>query len=56
MLQQAVDGLDMAYQPRPGEVWKGLVERQLNGLFGSIQVLGDYYHDPADAALGKKAG
>lgn len=64
VLQQAVDGLDMAYQPRPDEVWKGRMKRQVDGLFGSFTITRDYYHNPAtktghcpaDAALGLEAG
>ncbi len=64
VLQQAVDGLDMAYQARPGEVFKGRMRRQVDGLFGSVSLCRDYYHDPArrvgiapaDAALGWELG
>ena len=64
VLQQAVDGLDMAYQARPGEVFKGRIKRQVDGLFGSVSICRDYYHAPAhrsgiapaDAALGWELG
>lgn len=64
VLQQAVVGLEMAYQPRPGEVYKGRIERQVEGLFGPVRLRRDYYHNPetgsghhpADEALGLEAG
>ena len=64
VLQQAVDSLDMAYQARPGEVFKGRERRQVEGLFGSVSLCRDYYHDPAgrtgitpaDALLGLEQG
>jgi Uncharacterised protein family (UPF0236) len=64
VLQQTVASLDMAYQPRPGEVCKGRVARQIDGLFGQVQLQRNYYynpqtrtgHAPADAALGLEAG
>ena len=60
LLQQSADALDMAYQPRPGEVFKGRVEREVHGLFGEFKIKRVYYHDPkeqrghspADEALG----
>jgi hypothetical protein len=60
LLQQAADRLDVTYQPRPGEHWKGRETLQLQGIFGTFPLERDYYyhpgkkqgHYPADAALG----
>jgi len=60
LLQQAVDRLDAAYQPRPGERRKGRRRLEVQGLFGQAVLRRDYYyhagkclgHYPADAALG----
>ena len=60
LLQQAADRLDVTYQPRSGEHWKGRETLQLQGIFGTFPLERDYYyhpgkkqgHYPADAALG----
>jgi len=60
LLQQAIDRLDEAYTPRPGECFKGRQSLQVQGLFGWVEVQRDYYyhpgrrtgHFPADAGLG----
>lgn len=60
LLQWAVDQIDAAYQPRPGQVCKGRFALQVQCLFGTFQLMRDYYyeegkqqgHYPADAALG----
>lgn len=46
ILQQSADAIDMAYRPKPGEVYKGRVERQVRCLFGEFTLRRDYYHDP----------
>jgi hypothetical protein len=64
LLQGAADRIDAAYQPKPGEVRKGRVTVQIQGLFGSWSLARDYYyhagkdqgHYPADAALGLEVG
>src|SRR6266478_2002154 len=58
--QQAADRVDAADQPQPGQVRKGRVPLQMQGLFGQFTLQRDYYyhadktegHYPADAALG----
>lgn len=60
LLQQAIDRLDEAYIPRPGECFKGRQTLQVQCLFGWVRVQRDYYyhpgrragHCPADAGLG----
>ncbi len=60
LLQAAADRIDAAYQPKPGQQYKGRESLQVQGLFGSFQLVRDYYyhagkkegHYPADAALG----
>ena len=60
LLQQAADSIDAAYQPKPGQQYKGRVSTQVEGMFGSFPLERDYYyhegkrqgHYPADAALG----
>jgi len=60
MLQQAVDRIDAAYQPKPGEERKGRDIITAQGIFGHFPLNRDYYyhpgkqqgHYPADAALG----
>jgi hypothetical protein len=64
LLQGAADRVDAACQPKPGEVRKGRVSVQIQGLFGSWTLARDYYyhagkdqgHYPADAALGLEVG
>jgi hypothetical protein len=64
LLQGAVDRIDAAYQPQPGQQRKGRQTRQVQGLFGSFALTRDYYyhegkkqgHVPADAALGLEEG
>jgi hypothetical protein len=36
LLQQAADRIDGAYQPRPGQQYKGRVSIGLEGMFGSF--------------------
>jgi hypothetical protein len=60
LLQQAAERVDAAYQPKPGEVRKGRLTIQVQGIFGSFPLIRDYYHHvgenrshcPADDALG----
>jgi hypothetical protein len=60
LLQEAVNRVDAAYQPKPGEHRKGRVQLQVQCLFGIFAIGRDYYyhlgkqsgHYPADAALG----
>lgn len=64
LLQSAADRIDAAYQPKPGQVRKGRVACQIQGLFGCFPLERDYYyhagkqegHYPADAALGLEVG
>jgi hypothetical protein len=60
LLQQAVERIDAAYQPKSGQVRKGRESLCVQGLFGAFDLTRDYYyhagkdlgHYPADAALG----
>jgi hypothetical protein len=60
LLQQAVDRIDEAYIPKPGEKRKGREPLWVQGMFGRFQLLRRYYyhpgkkcgHFPADTALG----
>jgi hypothetical protein len=60
LLQAAADQIDAAYQPRPGQQYKGRESIGVDGIFGSFPLQRDYYyhegkkqgHYPADAALG----
>jgi hypothetical protein len=60
LLQQAVNRIDATYQLKPGEVRKGRLTIQVQGIFGSFLLVRDYYHHPgenrshcpADDALG----
>ena len=64
LLQQAADQIDAAYQPRPGQVFKGRDTLEVQGIFGSFQICRNYYyhegkqegHHPADDALGLEVG
>jgi len=64
LLQQAADRVDAAYHPQPGERLKRREPIQVEGIFGSFELLRDYYHHPgkqtghcpADAALGLEGG
>ena len=64
LLQWAVDRIDAAYTPKPGEQRRGRHHLQVQGLFGSFEPARDYYyhpakgqgHFPADAALGLEVG
>lgn len=64
VLQQAAECIDAAYQPKPGEVFKGQEPLGVQGIFGHFELRRDYYHDadkaqghhPADAALGLEVG
>jgi hypothetical protein len=64
LLQRAADQIDTAYQPKPGQQYKGRVSIQVEGMFGSFPLERDYYyhegkkqgHYPADAALGLETG
>jgi hypothetical protein len=64
LLQSAADRIDAAYQPKLGQVRKGRVPCQVQGLFGLFPLERDYYyhegkqqgHYPADAALGLEVG
>ena len=60
MLQQAVDRIDAAYHPKPGEERRAREIITAQGIFGHFPLNRDYYyhpgkqqgHYPADAALG----
>ena len=64
LLQAAVDRIDAAYQPKPGEERKGRSKLEVQCLFGSFQLNRDYYYHPgkqegqypADAGLGLEIG
>lgn len=64
LLQNAADQIDAAYQPKPRQHYKGRVNTQIDGMFGSFPLERDYYyhegkkqgHYPADAALGLESG
>jgi hypothetical protein len=44
LLQAAADRIDAAYQPRPGQVYKGRQECQVQGLFGCFPLERDYHY------------
>jgi hypothetical protein len=60
LLQAAAERIEAAYRPTPGEGCKGLVELQVQCLFGTFPLRRRYYyhpgkqrgHYPADAGLG----
>ena len=58
LLQQRVDQIDVAYQPRAEQIRMGRRALRTSTLFGQVQIQRDYYYDgqkghcPADAALG----
>lgn len=64
LLQEAADRIDAAYQPEPGQQYKGRFSTRVDGMFGSFDLQRDYYyhegkhqgHYPADAALGLECG
>jgi len=64
LLQQAADRVDAAYQPKPGQQYKGRCTATIPCLFGLFKLQRDYYyhegkkqgHYPADAALGLEQG
>ncbi len=64
LLQSAADRIDDAYQPKPGQEFKGRFSITVNGIFGSFGLTRAYYyhpgkgqgHFPADAALGLESG
>ena len=64
LLQAAADRIDAAYQPQPGQAYKGREACQVQGLFGCFPLERDYYYDagkeqghyPVDAALGLEVG
>jgi hypothetical protein len=64
LLQEAVDRLDAAYQPKPGQIRKGRGVLQVQGIFGHMTLARDYYYHPgkaegchpADAGLGLEGG
>lgn len=64
LLQTAADRVDAAYQPKPGEHYKGSPSLVIQTIFGSCTLTRDYYyhpgkdqgHFPADAALGLEKG
>ncbi len=64
LLQQAADQADAQYQVKPGEIYKGRVAIEVQGIFGCFTLARDYYHHPgkqlghypADAALGLEVG
>ena len=64
LLQEAAQGIDAAYQPKPGEVFKSQETVGIQGIFGSFELSRNYYyhagkaqgHYPVDAALGLEVG
>jgi len=60
LLQQTVERIDDAYQPKAGELCKGREAITVQGIFGHFELQRAYYHHagqaqghhPADAALG----
>jgi hypothetical protein len=64
LFQELADRIDAAYQPKPGYVRKGRVQLTIDCIFGSFNILRDYYHHegkqlghyPTDAALGLEGG
>ena len=60
LLQQTVERIDQAYQPKSGELYKGRETLRVQGIFGQFELERAYYHHagraqghhPADAALG----
>ena len=64
LLQEAADRMDAAYQPKPGQQYKGRFSVQVDGIFGCSELNRDYYYHPgkkdgyyqADAALGLEEG
>ena len=60
LLQQTVDRIDAAYQPKPTELYKGRTALSVQGMFGHFELQRDYYYQagqqqgqhPADATLG----
>jgi hypothetical protein len=64
LLQTAADRVDAAYQPKPGEHYKGRPSLGIQTIFGAFTLTRDYYyhpgkdqgHFPADAALGLENG
>lgn len=64
LLQQTVERIDAAYQPKPGELYKGRESIAVQGIFGHFELQRAYYyqadkaqgHHPADAALGFEVG
>lgn len=64
LLQQAVEAAQAAYQPKAGQQGKGAGKLVVQGIFGTFELIRDYYcgpgkkqgHYPADAALGLEGG
>ena len=64
LLKEAADRIDLAYQPKPGEVRQGRSSLQVQRLFGTFERQRSYNcdpkrqhgHHPADAALGLEVG
>ena len=64
LLQHAADRADREYQPKAGQLRKGRVTLEVQGIFGRFALQRDYYHHPgkqqghypADAALGLEVG
>jgi hypothetical protein len=64
LLQEAADRIDAAYDPKPGQQYKGREALTVHGIFGSFRLERAYYyhegkkqgHFPADAALGLERG
>lgn len=60
LLQEAIERIEAAYQPKPGQVRKGRSALSVQGIFGHMTLWRAYYyhpgkaqgHFPADAALG----
>ena len=44
LLQGAAERIDAAYQPKPGQHYKGRASRRVEGIFGSFKLERDYYY------------
>lgn len=64
LLQAAIDRIDAAYEPKPGEDFKGRVPCEVQCLFGKFTLYRSYYYHPgkkygyypADEGLGLETG
>jgi hypothetical protein len=47
LLQGAADRIDVAYQPKPGQHYKGRANLRIEGVFGPFKLERDYYYHEA---------